>query len=193
MDTNGLINRLMRVLRFDASVYREVAADANALPQALVVVAAAAVASGLGNFGQLGAQSIGGVLVLVVIGILGSLVGYALYAGVAAVIARSMFQGKTDFQEMARTLGFAYVWSGLGILNAIPCVGGVFAFIGSLVAIVAGVIALRESAEFDTTKAVITAVVSGLVAGFAVFCATALVGAPIIAMLGLAAGAGAGQ
>jgi hypothetical protein len=190
MDTSGLINRILRVIRFDASVYREVAADANSLPQALMVVAAAAILTGLGNFGQLGTQSLGGVLVLVVLGVVGSLVGYALYAGVASLVARSLFQGKTDFQEMARTLGFAYAWNGLGILNIIPCVGGVFVFIGSLVAIVAGIIALRESAEFDMTRAAITAILSGVIAGFAVFCATAIVGLPILAMLGLAAGAG---
>ncbi len=190
MDTSGLINRILRVIRFDASVYREVAADTNALPQALMVVAAAAILTGLGNFGQLGTQSLGGVLVLVVLGVVGSLVGYVLYAGVASLVARSLFQGKTDFQEMARTLGFAYAWNGLGILNIIPCVGGVFVFIGSLVAIVAGIIALRESAEFDMTKAAITAILSGVIAGFAVFCATAIVGLPILAMLGLASGAG---
>ena len=190
MDTGSLISRLLRVIRFDASVFREVAADANALPQALVVVVAAAVLSGLGNFGQLSTQSITGVLVLVVLGIVGSLVGYGLYAGVAAILARSLFQGKTDFQEMARTLGFAYVWNAAGILNIIPCLGGVFVLIGGLVAIVAGVIALRESAEFDTTKAVITAVVAGLVAAFATFCATAIVGGPILLMLGAASGAG---
>jgi hypothetical protein len=190
MDTNSLINRVMRVLRFDASVYREVAADANALPQALTLVVAAAVLSGLGNFGQLGTQTIVGVLVLVVLGTLGSLIGYALYAGVAALVAQNVFQGKTNFQEMARTLGFAYVWNGLGILSIIPCVGPFMALLGNLVAIVAGVIALRESAEFDTTKAVITAVVAGVVAGFAAFCATGIIGLPIIAMLGAASGAG---
>jgi hypothetical protein len=32
MDTSSLMNRVMRVIRFDASVYREIAADSNALP-----------------------------------------------------------------------------------------------------------------------------------------------------------------
>lgn len=190
MDTSSLVNRVMRVLRFDASVYREVAADAGALPQALILVAVAAVFTGLGSFGQLGTQDIVGVLVLVALGIVGSLVGYALYAGIAAVLARSVFQGKTDFQEMARTLGFAYAWNAVGILSIIPCVGPLMALAGNVAAIVAGVIALRESAEFDTTKAVITALVAGVVAGFATFCATAVVGAPILVMLGTAAGAG---
>ncbi len=189
MDINQLAGRLMRVLRFDASVFREVASDTNALTQALLVVAAAAVLTGLGNFGQIGTQTLVGVLVLVVLGTLGSLIGFALYAGVAAIVARALFQGKTDFQEMARTLGFAYIWNGLGVLNIIPCVGGVFALIGSLVAIVAGIIALRESAEFDTTKAAITAIIAGAVALFATFCATTLVGLPILAALGAAAGA----
>ena len=67
MDINQLAGRLMRVLRFDASVFREVASDTNALTQALLVVAAAAVLTGLGNFGQIGTQTLVGVLVLVVL------------------------------------------------------------------------------------------------------------------------------
>lgn len=188
MDTSSLISRVMRVVRFDASVYREVAADAGALPQALMLVAAAAVLSGLGNFGQIVTQSIGTVLVLVVVGIIGSLIGFALYAGVASLVAQFAFQGKTNFQEMARTLGFAYLWNGVGLLNIIPCVGGVFAFVGMLASIAAGVIALRESAEFDTTKAIITTLVAGVVAGGAIFCASSAVAIPLAVMMGLAAG-----
>lgn len=188
MDTNALINRVTRVFRFDASVYREVAGDANALSQALVVVVAAAVLTGLGSFGQIGTSSIGAVLVFAVVGTLGSLVGYVLYAGVAAVIARSLFQGKTDFQEMARTIGFAYAWNALGVLNIIPCIGSVFALVGNLIAIVAGVIALRESAEFDTTKAAITAIIAGVVAAAAYACATLVVAVPIAVALGVMSG-----
>lgn len=190
MDTGSLISRIMRVVRFDASVYREVAADANALPQALMVVVAAAILSGLGNFGQLGTQEFSAVLVFVAVGIVGSLIGFALYAGVAAVVARSIFQGKTDFQEMARTLGFAYLWNAVGLLNIIPCLGGLFVFVGGLASIVAGVLALRESAEFDTTKAAITAVIAGVAASAAIACATFVVAVPVIAALGLASGAG---
>lgn len=58
MDTNSLMNRLMRVFRFDATVYREVAADLNALPQALTVVVIAIVIGGIGAIG--GAAQFGG-------------------------------------------------------------------------------------------------------------------------------------
>jgi hypothetical protein len=189
MDTNTLMNRLMRVLRFDASVFREVASDASATSQAIVVVVLAAVLSGLGAFGQIGTIDILAVIVLVVLGIVGSLIGYVLYAAVASFVAKTLFQGKTDFQEMARTLGFAYIWNGLGVLAIVPFLGGFISWVGSVLAIVAGVLALRESAEVDTVRAVITAVIAGVVAGFATFCATAIVGVPILAMLGAASGA----
>jgi hypothetical protein len=190
MDTNSLITRLTRVLRFDASVFREIASDQSALSQAIVVVAVAAILTGLGGIGAAGQVGMVGIIVIVILGIVGSLIGYALYAAVAAFVARTFFQGRTDFQEMARTLGFAYIWNGLGILGLVPFLGGIVAWVGSVLAIVAGVLALRESAEFDMTKAVITAVIAGVVAGFATFCATAIVGAPILLMLGVAAGSG---
>ncbi len=191
MDTSTLISRIVRVLRFDASVYREVAGDASALPQALLIVAATAVFTGVGNLGNIFVTGeVVSTLILAVFAAVGSLIGYALYAGIAAFVAKTFFQGKTDFQEMARTVGFAYTWNGLAVFGIIPCLGGLVAFVGSLVAIVAGVIALRESAEFELTQAVITAVIAGVASAAAYACATLVIAAPIIAMLGLAAGAG---
>ncbi len=174
MDTNVLAGRLMRVLRFDASVYREVAADTNAMSQAAIVVIVAAILNALGVLG------LGGLIV--VVSAIASLVGFAVYTGVATLISKNLFQGRTDFNEMGRTLGFAYAWYGLGILGLIP-LGGILAFLGLIAAAVAGVIALRESSEFDTMKAVITVVISAIIAGAINFCATG----PLLAMIGLSA------
>ena len=164
MDTNSLINRLTRVMRFDASVYREVAADNTATPSAAVVVFLAAVIAALGFVGTN--------LVLVVISLIASLVGFFVYAAVATGISKALFQGKTDFNEMSRTLGFAYAWYAVGILRIIPFVGGLLAWLGQIVAAIAGIIALRESAEFDTVKAIVTVVIASIVAGLISFCAT---------------------
>jgi hypothetical protein len=171
MDMNAITGRLMRVLRFDASVYREIAADNAAMPQAGVIVTVAVLLGGLANLVNLGVVAY---LLFAVIGI----VGFFIYAAVATGIAKMLFQGKTDFQEMGRTLGYSYVWYALGALSL---VAGPLAWAGSVIAWVAGVIALRESAEFDTVKAVVTVLVSGLVAFFL----TGLVTAPLLLMLGL--------
>ena len=186
MDTNALTSRLMRVLRFDASVYREIAADQGALPQALTIVVIAVILYSIPSF--VAGQGAAAGIVLVALGIIGGLIGFGLYSAVAAFIAKTFFQGKTEFQEMARTLGFAYAWQAVGILGFIPILGGLIAFVGWIGAVVSGLIALRESAEFDTVKALITVVIAAIVAGFATFCATGIIGTPIILALGLASG-----
>ncbi|MDW8327637.1 MAG: YIP1 family protein [Anaerolineales bacterium] len=164
MDTNSLINRLMRVIRFDTSVYREIAADPNALSQALIIVVASVIISSLGSISS--AMQISSDVIVIasffISSIIGGLIGFVLFSLLAAVIAKNLFQGKTDFREMARTLGFTYIFQTIGVLGLIPCLGALIALVGTIVTIVAAVIALRESAEFDTTKAVITAVVAGL-------------------------------
>ena len=174
METNTFANRVTRVLRFDTPVYREVAADQNAMGQAAVVVIMAAILNAIGQVG-LG-------FTVVLISVVAGLVGFAVYAAVAAGVSRGLFQGRTNFQEMARTLGFAYAWYGLGILGLIPLIGGALAFLGLLAAIIAGVVALRESSEFDTTKAVVTVVIAGIVAFFINLCATG----PLLGMIGIA-------
>ena len=178
MDMNAVMGRLMRVLRFDASVYREVAADTAAMPQAGLIVTVAVLVAGLPNLVNIG---IGAYVVLALIAI----VGFFIYSAVAAGVAKMAFQGKTDFQEMGRTLGYAYAWYALGVLALIPFGGGLLAWIGSIVAWIAGAIALRESAEFDNVKAFITIIIAGIIAAFV----TGFVGAPLLLMLGFGSAA----
>ena len=173
MDTNALTGRLMRVLRFDASVYREIAADNSAMPQAAVVVILAAIVSALGQLGL-------GILAVIVVAVV-AIVAFFIYAAVATGVSK-VFQGKTSFNEMGRTLGYAYIWYALGILALLPFGGGFLAWIGSIVAWVAGIIALRESAEFETWKAVVTVIVAGIVAAIII----GVVTAPLFLMLGIA-------
>jgi len=176
MDTNVLMSRLMRVLRFDASVYREIAADEGAMAQAAVVVIVATILAALGQVG------VG--FVIVIASLVINIIGFAIYTALATLIAK-MLQGKTGFNEMGRTLGYTYIWYGLGILAIIPGIGGFMAWVGQIVAGIAGIIALRESSEFETWKAVVTVIVASIIVGFI----TATVIGSLIVMLGLAAAA----
>ncbi|MDP2936620.1 MAG: hypothetical protein Q8O86_09040, partial [Dehalococcoidia bacterium] len=72
-----------------------------------------------------------------------------------------------------RCLGFAYTPSALGFFIFIPGLGPLIAFVGSVWALVAMVIGIREALDVTTGKAVITAII-----GFVVMLiATALLGA----------------
>jgi len=136
----------------------------SALSQALIVVVVSILISSIGSIGS--AMQMGGELIamaaLVLASIIGGLIGFALFSFVAALVAQNLFQGKTSFQEMARTLGFTYIFQLVGVLGLIPCLGGLIALLGVVVTIAAAIIALRESAEFDTMKAAITAVIAGV-------------------------------
>jgi hypothetical protein len=62
----------------------------------------------------------------------------------------------------------------LGVLGFIPCVGGLAGVVGAIWALVAGVIAVREALDFDTTKAVLTVII-GWVIVFAISIVVGLV------------------
>lgn len=177
MDMNLIVGRLMRVLRFDASVYREIAADSTAMPQAGIVVTLSAVIAAIGT-------SLGAGVVAVVVAAVVSIIAFFVYTAVATFVSKMFFKGQTSFDEMGRTLGYAYVWYSLGILALLPFGGGFLAWLGQIVAAIAGFIALRESAEFGNLPAFVTVVVAAVVAALI----TGLLVAPILVMLGLATG-----
>jgi hypothetical protein len=78
---------------------------------------------------------------------------------VAYLIGANVFGGRSNLNEMLRALGYANAPRLLGVFSFIPCIGWVIAFAGWVLSLVAGVIAIREAMEFDTTKAVVTSLV----------------------------------
>jgi hypothetical protein len=56
-------------------------------------------------------------------------------------------------------LGYASGPRVLGVLSFIPCVGPLIGLVGAIWALVAGVIAVREALDFDTTKAILTVII----------------------------------
>jgi hypothetical protein len=65
---------------------------------------------------------------------------------------------------MMRVLGYAKAPVLLGIFRFIPCVGWVIALAGWILSLIAGVLAVREAMDFDTGNAIITVVISWVVA-----------------------------
>jgi hypothetical protein len=92
--------RLVAALRFDASVYDEIEADPDALGQAVLVVALAGLARGVGAFGQDG-------WVGLVLGFLGGFVVWGFAAWIIWLVGVKSFAYTSDFHELLRTLGFA--------------------------------------------------------------------------------------
>jgi len=89
----------------------------------------------------------------------GLLFGWVLWAVIAYFVGSSVYGGKSSPSKMMRALAYASAPRVLGLFAFIPCVGWILSFAGWLLSIVAGVIAIRESMEFDTNKAVVTAII----------------------------------
>lgn len=149
-----MIDRILRAIRLDAALYREVADDPQFNMEAVVIVVVVAALSALGT--GIAAQR----FVIAFFAELASslILGWLLWALISYLIGAAL-GGRSSLPEMARTLGYANSPRLLALLGFIPCVGWVFRAAGWILGIAAGVIAIRESMEFDTFKAIVTAVV----------------------------------
>lgn len=191
MATESIVQRMIRAARLDTTFYNEVEQDTSLNGEALTVVILAAVASGIGAAGSTligGNGGVGAAAIALVVGALVAIAGYFIWAWLTQFIGTRFFGGVADFGEVRRTLGYAYAPNILGIFNVIPCVGAVIGLVGSLWALVAGIIAVREALDVDTTKAVLTVIVSWLI----VFVISAVILSILgVGALGLAAVTGA--
>jgi hypothetical protein len=155
-----MIARIMRAIRLDWTVFREIAEDANAMSEAAIIVVIVTFLSALG--GAIGADSF--FLNFFVGWIAAIVVGWILWAVITYFVGTALFKGQTTIPEMMRVLGYASAPQLLGLLSFIPCVGFLFALAGWLLSLIAGFIAVREAMEFDTGTALATVVISWIAA-----------------------------
>jgi hypothetical protein len=149
-----MFDRILRAIRLDKSLYREVADNESLTTEAVLIVVVVAIIGSIGT--ALASNNFIGSYLLTVANQL--LIGWLLWAVVTYLVG-NMFGGRSSVPEMARTLAYASAPRLLGVLGFIPCLGWIFVFAGWVLSLVAAVIGIRESMEFDTTKALITAVI----------------------------------
>lgn len=167
-----MFDRMMRAVRLDRTLYRMVADNAEYMNEAVIIAVVVSLVAALGSLA--GPNPIRTFLLQFVNGLV---LGWALWALVAYFVGANFFKGRSSPSEMMRTLAYAGVPRILGVFGFVPCVGWLAALIGGILAIVAGVIAIRESMEFDTTSAVVTAII-----GFLLYLiATAVIGVVLAA------------
>ena len=100
-----------------------------------------------------------GALVTIAAGVL----NYYVWSYVTLWVGTNLFDGTADAGEMLRVLGYAHTPQLLGLLSFIPCVGWVFSLAGLVLSLIAAVIAIRQGLDFDTGKAVITAIIGWVI------------------------------
>jgi hypothetical protein len=162
MDT--LINRVQRAAMLDVDFYEEVEADTSLNGEALMVVILVSVAGGIGSFiGGVIKENIGSAFLSLVITVLLGVVNYYIWAYVTYFVGTNLFDGTADPGEMLRVLGYASGPRLLSVLGFIPCIGALISLAGAVWALVAGVIAVRQALDFDTTKAVLTCIIGWVI------------------------------
>ena len=142
--SGAMMDRVIRAVKLDPTLYREVSGDDSKTTEAMIVVALAAAIGGLGTIIGPGDFRFGR---WILAAILAPTVGLAIGTGILWLIGK-LFSGKAEFMQMFRPLGYAYAPSALSI---VPFIGGL---VGGIWSLVCAVIAVRESEEVSTGSAV---------------------------------------
>ena len=193
MDFAAMFNRMIRAAKLEVAFYNEAEADTSLNQEALMVVILVSIAAGIGSFlSGLFLGDIGNAILGLVLSAVMGVVGYYIWAYITYFVGTNLFKGTADVGELLRTLGYASGPKLLSILAFIPCVGALLSLVGAIWSLVAGVVAVREALDFDTTKAVITVII-GWVIILLITLAIGLVVGVGAAGLGALGGATSGQ
>ncbi len=153
-----LVDRMIKAAMLDAALYDEVERDLKATTQALYVVLIVALAGGISSAISSPRTAVGAVIS----GIIAGLVGWVVWSLVTYFIGTRVFNGTATPGELLRTLGFATSPNVLQIAGFVPVLGGLVVAIAGIWSLVAGVVAVRQALDFDTTKAVLTVILGWL-------------------------------
>jgi hypothetical protein len=155
--SSSFVDRVVGAIRLDPATYEAVEHDTDATWQAALVVAVAAIFSGVGSSGGRTRDLFAGVVAGVVF--------WALFALFAYLVGAYLLKGpqtSATFGEVLRALGFSYAPSLFAILGLIPGIGFLIVFIAGIWSLIASVIALRQALEVSTGRAVAIAIVAFL-------------------------------
>lgn len=153
--SHSLSDRIMGALKLDEATYEEVEHDSGATTQALLIVALAAIAGAIGGAAE-GVEGLIG-------GVLAALLGWAVFSGLVYFVGTRFLGTATTsatWQQVARTMGFAYTPQLLAVFGFIDVIGPIVALIGAIWFLVASIVAIRQALDFSTGRAVGTAIIA---------------------------------
>jgi len=189
MDFAKMFNRVVRAAMLDVNLYEEVEADTSLTQEALMVVILVSIAGGIGSFlAGIFSGSIGSALLGLILSVVLGVISYYIWAYVTYFVGTELFEGTADVGELLRTLGYASGLRVLSILAFIPCLGPLAGLVGAIWALVAGVIAVRQALDFDTTKAILTVIIGWVIVLIVTILVSVVFG---VGAAGLGAGLGA--
>jgi hypothetical protein len=143
----SFVDRVAGVIRLESWVFRDIAGDTNATWQALLVVAPAALANGIGHIGD----GFGGLIG----GILATLVGWGVFCVAAWLIGQRIAPWSAPTpSRLVRLVGFAQAPKLIAVLGFLPLVGWFFAAVAALLALIVAIVAIRIAFEIDFIRAI---------------------------------------
>ncbi len=172
LEQRSFVDRLIGAARLDSSVYEEVEHDRDATAQAAIVVVLGAIAGGIAAIGELGVAGL-------IFGVLGGLVGWAVYAWVTYFIGTKLLAGSetsADWGEVARTLGFANAPRILLLIGVVPVLNALVGTIVGIWVLVTTVVAVRAALDIGTGRAIAVAVLGLIPAAIVTGLALAIAG-----------------
>ena len=163
-----LMNRIIGAFTFRKGIYSEVESDTSFTSTAWLLVTVVALLNQLGA-NSAGSPGLGRWLLGSILGTVFTVIGFALAAFIISWVGASVFNAQTNFEEMVRTLGLAYVWNVIGFIGILAllsptlvCILSPVTFLGAILGFIAWLIALKEALDLDWLQTIITLVI-GLV------------------------------
>ncbi|MCS6805292.1 MAG: hypothetical protein RMM98_14845 [Acidobacteriota bacterium] len=157
---SNLQQRMIRAARLDVSLYEEVERDPMAMGQAMTVVILSSVAAGIGSISTLGVKGL-------VLGTIAGLVGWFIWAYLTYYIGTRWFaepQTRATHGELLRTIGFASAPGVIRVLGVIPVLGWIASLVGSILMLIAMVVAVRQALDYSTTGRAVVVCLIGWIA-----------------------------
>ncbi len=164
-----MVDRVMRLIKMDFSVFKDIESDPAATTEAVIIVAVSSFLKPIGsaNGAQHATRSFIGAVI-------GGLLGWVVWSVATYLIGKSVFKGGGTLEQMLRVLGYASAPNALGVLSFIPCLGWIAGLAGFLLMVIAGVMAIKEAMDVDLGTAIGVVIVGAIAMGI-VFVAIALI------------------
>ena len=170
METNISLDRIVQrakdVMTFNTRTYEEITRDPSATPEAGIVVATVAIASGLGWLLQGPGALIGGVVAM--------LLGWVLSAAIIYFVGTritSTPHTSSSVERVMRIVGYAAVPNVFQFVTGIWLIGDIIGSVLWLWTLATMIVAIKVALNMDTGRAVATGLVAwiGSIITFAIF------------------------
>ena len=165
-----MLKRILGAARLDPQVYDEVASDTRATPQAVLVVALAGLATGIGFFGS--DDDFG----LLFTRVAQALLVWGLWTITSYFVGTTLFRSRepnpaANWRQLVRTTGFAQSPGLLRVVAFIPYVGFPIFVVTFFWQLAAMTVAVRQTLGYASIWRALTVVLAGFIIATAVVAA----------------------